>query len=62
MLKSEKKAQEIKKNQQISELKRRRVAFLKHAHTMPECEEKEKLMEQARKIYDGLTQFGVKII
>lgn len=62
MLKSEKKAREIKRQQQIAELKRRRVALLKHAHTLPEGEEKEKFIEQARKIYDGLTKFGVKII
>ena len=43
----------------ISELKRRRVALWKHAHTLPDDDPKKaEIIEAAQKIYDGLVKIG----
>lgn len=45
----------------ISELKKRRVALWKHAHTLPENDpQRLEIEESARKIYDGLVALGFK--
>jgi hypothetical protein len=43
----------------ISELQKRRVALWKHAHTLPDDDPKKaKIIEAAKKIYDGLVKIG----
>jgi hypothetical protein len=43
----------------ISELKKRRVALWKHAHTLPDTDPKKaEIIEAAKKIYDGLAKIG----
>lgn len=43
----------------ISELEKRRVALLKHAHTLPDTDPtKAEIIEAAKKIYDGLVKIG----
>jgi hypothetical protein len=43
----------------INELKIRRVALLKHAHTLPDDDPKKaEIIEAAQKIYDGLVKIG----
>lgn len=45
----------------IDELKKRRVALWKHAHTLPDNDQKKaEIIEAARKIYDGLVKIGIK--
>jgi hypothetical protein len=45
----------------ISELKKRRVALLKHAHTLLDTDPtKAEIIEAAQKIYDGLVKIGFK--
>lgn len=43
----------------ISELKKRRIALWKHAHTLPDSDPKKaEIIEAAKKIYDGLVKIG----
>lgn len=43
----------------ISELKKRRVALWKHAHTLSDDDPKKaEIIEAAKKIYDGLVRIG----
>jgi len=43
----------------ISELKKRRVALWKHAHTLSDDDPvKAEIIEAAKKIYDGLVKIG----
>lgn len=43
----------------INELKKRRVALWKHAHTLPDSDPKKaEIIEAAKKIYDGLVKIG----
>lgn len=45
----------------IAELKKRRVALWKHAHTLPDSDPKKaEIIEAAQKIYDGLVKIGIK--
>ena len=45
----------------IDELKKRRVALWKHAHTLPDSDPKKaEIIEAAQKIYDGLVKIGIK--
>lgn len=44
----------------IAELKKRRVALWKHAHTLPDTDPKKaEIIEAAKKIYDGLVKIGI---
>lgn len=55
--------QAIKELEQIEELKMRRVALLKYSHTLKDDDPKKaECLDAARKLYDGLTGLGIKLI